>query len=593
MKRIPQLSLLTLLLSGFIFSALSAQSFKDKLKAKVPKKKVNLEMYECGHVHKPSTAEKLNPMKAVQKGLGGGAAAAGNNKDLGASSISIFYQAHIHPQGVMRFPTKTPGWETCGDAVYAAFTNRNGMGLSNTDGKMTLDGQEIVYGGVGTYFKGFSPDKRGHKQIQITSSNGDKIDLEIGPAAPLSIKSINGKPKGSDLLIDGTEDVVIELENGAADPASKLHVQMVCKLVGTPLMYDIIVTPARNQLVIPKEAFKNFEGSPSPFIKNNILIVNRVKETVIEGTDAGALRTLSAYMDWTPVSVGGDLSKGNMITMGFDSTKNTRVDINLTTRGEYNFAVNKAGPYASPPLDLAKKVAIASFVVRGNLQDEEVTITSSTYTTVTTTTRKWFPELSDQTWQRLADQMYQNFAGKLEQEMGWDIMPLPQVVGARSYRYAKGIKDQVERTFVEKGAGGTKRMLSSSIEDLVKDMSITFASDHVSERLIRELGVDMVLAVTVDMNFNFDSEGLDPRISIVGFAPSVSYKTPAKYFSMTATTDAKSLDDSRQYRGGVENVMYQMMKIDAFNQGFLQALKELKQKENTLPAYEALWKVKM
>ena len=124
-------------------------------------------------------------------------------------------------------------------------------------------------------------------------------------------------------MIDGTKDIVIELENGDADPQSALHVQMICKLVGTPITYDIIVSSPKNTITIPKEAFKNFEGSPSPFMKDNTLIVNRVTETIIEGTDAGAIRTLSSYMDWVPVSVGGDLSKGSALTMGFDSTKNS------------------------------------------------------------------------------------------------------------------------------------------------------------------------------------------------------------------------------------------------------------------------------
>ena len=31
--------------------------------------------------------------------------------------------------------------------------------------------------GMGTYFQGFSPDKRGTQTVEVTSSSGDKVDL--------------------------------------------------------------------------------------------------------------------------------------------------------------------------------------------------------------------------------------------------------------------------------------------------------------------------------------------------------------------------------------------------------------------------------
>lgn len=559
------------------------------MKAKVQSvKKDNSNIYECGYVHEAGMKEKLNPMKVLQKGLGAGATA-GSNSDLGKAAISVFYQAHLHPQSIMRYPTKTPGWETCGDAVFAGFTNRSGVGLSSTDGEFKVDGTPIPFAGIGTYFHGFSPDLRSDRIVSISSSDGDQVEVTVGPAASLEILSINGKGKGEDIFIDGSEDITIELANGDADPQSRLHVQLVCKVVGTPVIYDVIVTKAKNIIYIPKEAFKNFEGSPSPFVKENTLIVNRVKESIHEGTDAGAIRTLSAYMDWAPVTVGGDIAKGSIMTAGFDESKNTQIKIDLTSNGEYNFVVQKDGPFTSPPVKLMKKVAIASFVVRGNLQNYDIK-GGSGYTVKIT---KWFPELSDATWQSLADKMYTKLTHQLSNDMGLEIVPIEQVVASEAYKHTKTIQDGANRTFVEVGAGGSKRILTTSGSDVWKDLSISFASDFVSERLVKELDVDAVLAITFDLDFNFDSEGLDPKVNIVAFAPNVSYKTAAKYYSMTASTTAKSLDDSRNYTGGVENVLYQMIKADTFNQEFIQALKKLSKEEDKHPVYEALWKAKL
>lgn len=580
---------LLIFLNLFFTPQAFSQSFKEKIRAKKSKKK--LAMWKCGYVHKMSLGEKLNPMRALQKTMGA-AVTDDNNSDLGKVAISIFYQAHLHPQNIMKYPTSTPGWETCGDAVFAGFTNKSGIGLSSTDGLFLVDEENVKPAGIGTFFYGFKPEKRGDKMVKITSSNGNVVNVVVKPAAALEILTVDGKGKGEEIIIDGSKDIVIELQNGDAAPKSNLHVQLICKLVGTPVIYDLIVTKPKNTIYIPKEAFKNFEGSPSPFSKNNTLIINRVSEKVIENTDAGAIRTISAYMDWMPIKLEGDISKGSIMTAGFDESKNTVINIDLKTTGEYNFSVDKGQPFTSPPVKLIKKVAFASFVLRGNLINEKTETSVNGDWVTTTTTKKWFPELSNNTWQKLVDKMYLEISTKLKNEMNWDILPLTKIVNSEAYKHIKPIKGGAIKTFVEVGAGNTQRILSTSSVDFWSDLSITFGSDFVSQRLVKELDVDAVLAITIDLNFNFETEGLDPVVSIVAFAPDVSYKTSAKYFSMDAHTLSKPLNDSRKYKDGVENVIYQMIKMDAFNNEFINALNELSDMEAKYPVYEKLWKAK-
>ena len=578
-------------------SIVLAQGLKDKMKASKEKieskvKSDNSEAYECGYIHKESLAEKANPMKALQKGMGG-AVTNESNSDLGTAAITFFYQCHLHPQNIMRYPTAIPGWETCGDAVFAGFTNKSGVGLSSADkGVYYADEggakKEIPFSGVGTYFQGFNAESRGTKKMFAYSSDGDEVEVTLEPVAPLEILSVDGKNKGEEIVIDGTKDLVIKLANGDADPNSRLHVQMICKLMGTPIIYDVLVTRARNEIYVPKEAFKNFEGSPSPFEKNNTLIVNRVVEQVVEGTPAGAVQTISAYMDWWPVSMEGDLSKGNVLTMGFDTTKNVNLDLNLKTQGEYNFTAHKGPPFSSPPIQHVKKLAVASFVLRGNLQSSDVTVSGD----YLIKTKKWFPGLSDATWQSLVDQMYAQFEETLRSKMGMEVVPLGDVVSAEAYRHTKAIQDGATKTFVEVGAGGTKRILTTRSDDIFKDLSITFASDFVSERLINELDVDAVIAVTIDLDFDFESEGLNPNIRMVSFAPNVSYKTPAQHFDITATTDSKSLQEAKEMGGPADAALYQMIKTDEFLLGLQAALEGLKKAEGEQAAYDKIWNAK-
>lgn len=548
----------------------------------------NLDMFECGYVYEPKLKDRLNPMGAVQSAMGNAMTAEGGT-DLNNIAISVFYQAHLHPQEILRFPTETPGWATCGDAVYLGMTNRSGMGMADTDGKVTFGGKEIPPAGMGTYFDGFSQEERGDKVVSITSSDGDQITLSVSPAPALEITSVDGKAKGESVMIDGSKDITIEIAGGDADPESFLHVSLVSKLVGTPVIYDIYVTKARNSITIPKEAFYNYEGSPSPFMKENTLIVNRISEKVLEGTDAGAIRTLSCYMDWMPVMMEGDIAKGSIMTAGFDTTKNTQVQLNLTTDGEYDFSLTKGSPFNSPPVSRMKKVAVASFVIRGNLEAEEVTFSTSGNATWKTTVTKWFPEVSEASWQALADRLYADFETQLTEQLGLEVLSLESVVNSDAYAYTKPIEDEVTKTYVEVGAGGTERILTTSTTDLFEDLSISFASDFVGARLAQELGVDAVIAVTIDLNLQMESEGLDPKVSLAFLAPNVSHKTKASYFSATAVTEARSLSEAATFSGGATNQLYQMIKGEALMTEMFEAIDQLQRAENTEPAYGILW----
>ena len=135
--------------------------------------------------------------------------------------------------------------------------------------------------------------------------------------------------------------------------------------------------------------------------------------------------------------------------------------------------------------------------------------------------------------------------------------------------------------------------MTTSGADLWKDLSITFASDFVSERLVKELGVDAVVALTFDLDFDFATEGLNPKANIVFFAPNVSYKSSAKYFNMDAGTQAKSLSETNTIPGNVVDQLAGMIKYDLFMNEFVQALQKLSAKEDASPVYENLWKAKL
>jgi hypothetical protein len=574
----------------FPFLSINAQSFLKKKQKKA---------YKCGYVYKPSFLNKLKPMKLVSK-LAGGIVKAKPKSDLGGTAIAVTYYSNIVPNHNLDFVTKVEGWETCGDGVSVVFLNHDGIGLTDTDGDVKLDGVKLEKAGLGTYFQGFSADKRGNKKVEITSSSGDKVEVNFEPLPSLEILSVNGKSKNEDIIIDGKEDVIIELKNGDIDKDSQLYVEIIVSAMSLKAQAHLFVSDATNKLVIPKEAFKNFDMSPLPIIKKNTLSVSRVKDELIYNTDAGPIQKITTFSDFVPVLLEGNISGGSLLTNSLNKDKNTKVNGKFKTiEGEYNFQINKGNAYKHPPINRMKKIGIASFVVRGNLFQEKTTKSTSTnyntntITTTTTTIKKWFPELSDASWQKFANKMYDRFVQQLNTGLNVEVIAANKMVTAKAYSNMKPVLDTVTKTFIEKGAYGTTRLLRTGAIDYIKDIKMTFVDDSVNEKLLSELGLDGLIAVTIDLDFDLKSEGLNPKIKIVAFSPNVSYRTPGKYFELDANTKAKSLKTVNKYNGltgGPEDVVYKVMKADAFFNAFSLAMKEIERGEKENPAYEKIWK---
>ena len=98
----------------------------------------------------------------------------------------------------------------------------------------------------------------------------------------------------------------------------------------------------------------------------------------MRNTDAGIIQAVSTFSDFTPVLVEGDIVGGNLLKNAFNKDKNTNASAKFKTiEGEYNVKINKGNPFMHPPTEKMKNIGISSFVVRGNLQKEKTTVSTS------------------------------------------------------------------------------------------------------------------------------------------------------------------------------------------------------------------------
>ena len=243
-----------------------------------------------------------------------------------------------------------------------------------------------------------------------------------------------------------------------------------------------------------------------------------------------------------------------------------------------------------------KKIGIMSLAVRGNLYVEKTsTKTSKNYytnikTVTTTTIKKWFPELSDDTWQKFANNFYDKLAKTLRDNQGIEVVDVERVVNTKAYNAFYPVNDTVTKTFVEKSAYGTKRLLTTNTIDYLSDLKMTFPNDYTNERIMNELDLDGLIAVTIDLNFNYKTAGLDPIVKITAFAPNVTYRTPGQYFEMDFTTKTKSASKSGKYPAGKPEVgIFNVIKGDEFLNAFNLAIEAIKKGESENPAYKRIW----
>ena len=583
-----------LMLFVFGVASINAQSFLKKKEKKA---------YKCGYVHKEGFLSKIKPMKLISKATGAFIKSKPKS-DLKDVALGVIYSSGTIPKNQLDFATKTPGWETCGDGVAVYFLNYEGIGLSDTDGDVKLNGTKLEKAGMGTYFQGFSPDKRGMQTLEVTSSSGDKVAIKLEPAAALEIVSVNGVAKGGDIIIDGTKDVVIELKGGDVDPDSELYVEMIISAMSLKVQTHLYPSKATNTILIPKESFKSFEQSPLPIIKKNTLSVTRVKHELLRNTDAGIVQVVSTFSDFTPVLVEGDIVGGNLLKNAFNKDKNTNASTKFKTiEGEYNVKINKGNPFMHPPTEKMKNIGISSFVVRGNLQKEKTTVSTSsktsfnvkTTTTTTTYIKKWFPKLKDSDWQQFVDNLYDKFKNKLQNEYAVNVIDVNTILKTKAYAEMKPIIDTVTQTFVEKGAYGTKRLIKTGAIDYIRDIKTTFAGDQTNEKIITELGIDGLMAVTVDLDFDLESAGLNPVIKMTVFSRNVTYRMAGKFFEMDFSTKAKSLKEAGTYNAAVgpAQAIYKIIKGDDLINAFKLAMDELKRGEKENPAYHRIWEERM
>lgn len=509
----------------------------------------------------------------------------GKTADLKEVSMQIRFIRNLYPP-----ETKTTEVDYLGEAWVAGKNivglnnfKRSGIGMYELDAAVTINGKPLPYytnGAYGDFVNDLKP-----YNIEILTTSGQKASFTVKPIEEVKIKSVNN---GSN-EINVEEDFTIEFDVDSGTKNKEMKVSLLMDVMGTRSWVEVAHFKEQKSITFPKEVFRHLPGL-EPNFGDTYLLVERYKvEPTVRGV-VGAAQVISQSWDCVPIKLTGDIEdKVNGISAVGDLEND---------QGKMNYDISKPNAFLGKPFERAKKFALVSLTVRATKLKQSRSKTSSntayygsykvTTTTTTTTTRK-FPKLPEEFWDQLIENIYTDVMGTLRKYHNIELIPMEQVLNAPSYGELEAIDDEVTEVEVSKSYKGTKNLIPTTLGAIISSVSSTFASDRPDARLIEELGVDGLIAVTVDLEMPWESFSLSPRMSIRISGPPHGYMHgPTVFAQGVVSGNGIEFDEAKGEEGLTMDILDKVIRREQLIAALDAGLSELKMKE-TEYNYNTIW----
>lgn len=420
-------------------------------------------------------------------------------------------------------------WKDGANLVAIRFWKKGGIAFYEIDGTVKADDKPLEYVGNGYY--GIIVTKVKPYAISIETSSGQKVQLTVKPTFPVKIVSAHEE-------IDLKTGFNVKFTNPAGSENSNIRLALMSRPSITQnswatLNYfrsadEIKITDA----LLKSRSYEKFKTGDSYILAERYVL----DQPVIRGV--GEVRLLSLAWDYAPVKVNGPGFSSDAIAKEKDGVTADPRTVQVTrqkgkakeTPYQMGFSIYSSGLYYSPPLSRLKKVAIISFTVRAVGLSQEQTRRWTTqdvnvsyeehydYTQKTTTTtimehtevsRQEFPEFPKEAWDRLRDKMYNDLVQTLKNE-GTETVDVEQVLAAPSYTDFLDVDDTLTKKYYQSSYKGLKKIAGSGFK---KSLMLMFGSPQ--KRLMKELGVDGLMTVTIDVSMPWGEMTLMPKVNFL------------------------------------------------------------------------------
>ncbi len=519
--------------------------------------------------------------------------------DLSTASVNVSFIRNMYPKAVNTVEVEylKDDWREGGNMVTINFFKREGIGMYSIDGKVFIDGIEVPHFANGFYGKWVDKNDFSPKTIRVETSTGQVAEFVVTPAPPIKIISVNGKKENP--VVDIQSDLSLELESPGTDKNTEFSVSLLADIMKLRTFTDYGIFKYKNKISLPAAMWRNPGTSIAPIEGENWLKVERANLNLKIIKGVGATQIVGTSIDCVPVTVTGKIEQTWVGTIANEGLRlsETFKDKNGTMKVE----MSKPNAFLGRPMSSAKKFAVVSFTVRATKlqQSRTKTRTHTTYgpylkttTTTTTTTTRTFPELPDAYWESLVNSLYADFEHILKNNYDISLIPVEQVKRAPSYKDLEPIKDNVSVVEVEKSYKGTKNLIPTTLSAIIDNIATTFASDRIDSRLIRELGVDGIIAVTIDLEMPWEGFSLSPRLSLRISGPPNGYKAgPTIYEQGVISGNGMKLNEAKMDAKYVMDILPNVIRQKELMNALETGLKKMAEKEKKAD-YDLIWSYK-
>ncbi len=511
--------------------------------------------------------------------------------NLGNAAIQVYFMRNVYPKAtnVVEVDYFSETWQENGNMVFVSLLNREGMGFLTVDGTVSIDGTVVPHIKNGFYGKWVDKGDLSPKKVIIKTKTGQTAEFTVTAPDPIKIKSVNGKLDGAEVNVNS--DLVLELESKGATKDTEFKVSMINDIMGISAFTDLGIFKYKNKITIPAAMWENSGSGMSPRDGENWLKVERFNVIPANVQGVGASQVLGMYIDCVPVTVTGEIDENV-----FGGSTNYGLQINEDlgeAEGNMHVNVTKPTAFLGRPMNSGKKFAMASFTVRATKLQQSRTSTSRSGNIITTTTEtKTFPKLPDAYWENLVNSLYADFERVLNNNYNMELIPIKDVLRAPSYNRLEPITDNVSVVEVEKSYKGTKNLIPTTLSAIVDNISTTFASDRIDAKLINELGVDGLISATLDLEMDWESAALSPRLSIrISGAPNGYIAGPTIYVQGVINGKGTDWDEARMEAEYVMEALPNTIRQKDLMKALDAALKKISAAEKD-KGYNSLWSLK-
>ena len=470
-------------------------------------------------------------------------------------------------------------WVDHGDFTMVMLSSKNGLQFCKYAGMIRLNGKDLKHQSYGIHTGTEAPNS-GSKKISFEKNGVEEGGFTVpAPAKNIKLVSVNGQ-KGT-VNIDLTKDVTIELENFSTNPDALVRVDIVAQIIGIRSLYLVAYVKPAAKVVIPAAAFRNLETENKGMnFKNSYLAISEqylVKTQNNTGIFKQPIDALTGSNDgmWINVTNSADLYHG--------FTLETKADVNGKT--VELFGIKKNAAY-SMPLSRAKKIAVASFSIQGTTY--MYTNSTNRWTKTETTREVKIPQIPETWLDAVLEDAYQKIISVTAHVSGGQILPTATIPSAPSYAtVSAGFKDEMN----------TSDQFLRVYRDLYPIKKLTAQSIRLNgeNALLSDTKSDALLKATITMQVGVDDKGrsvIVPFLTVEmdgasngGFR---SFVGNTVFFTIDVKGPSYQIKDGKSF---TKEELDKILQTDVLIEAYKKALIQMKEKEQAVPDYEAVWKL--